>query len=253
MQEKASNPYYDFMYGKYLLKDLFDITLHEDDYLERAYNIWQDIGNTATALHAIDFTIDSDRIVKLPCNVELVESVSEGKRWLDANGEGWTLFHADTLVTDPNRFLADAVIKNPGKVQTDNQKSQLHAEGQYLPYELKGVPGSYYLHFDEKFVGSYGVCIYRGICVDDDGNPLLTRKEANAIAYKMAFVDTQKKAFMGNPEAKQLLGYIKQEAERLMAAAKIAEHLTQNEWNRLLSAKTRHDRKVFWSSYKLAQ
>ena len=107
--------------------------------------------------------------------------------------------------------------------------------------------------FDEKFVGQSGVCIYRGIVMDKDGNPLLTRKEAEAIAYRMAFLDTQKKAFMRDPVATQMLSYIQNEAGKKMAAAKIPEYISQNQWNRILSTMTRHDRKVFWSSYKTLQ
>lgn len=251
-QEQAARNFYDFMYGKYLLKDLFDITLQDGDYLERAYNIWREIGNIATAIHAFEFEIDETREVQLPCNTEFVEAVSEGEHWVDRFGEHYHLFHADWNI-DPNKFLADAIIRNPNKIRLDAQQSYLHPDGEYIPYELRGTIGNLSLYFDEKFVGHRGVCIFRGVCVDDEGNPLLNRKEAEAIAYKLAFIDTQKKSFMRDPASVQLLPYIKPESERKMAAAKIPEYISQNQWNRVLSTMTRHDRKVFWSSYKLAQ
>jgi len=250
-QEQSGHGFYDFMYGKYLLKDFFDITIHEDDYVERAYNIWRDIGNIATAIHAFEFEIGESQTVKLPCNVEFIESVSEGSA-----GEcpgNVILYHADWN-TDPNRYLADAITNpNANKLLIDKQDSRLHPEGEFIPYELHGTVGSYSLHFDATRKGLKGVVIYRGICVDDDGNPLLNRKEAEAIAYKMAFIDTQKKAFMGDQAAMNRLQYIKPESGRKMAAAKIPEYISQNQWNRMLSAMTRHDRKVFWSSYKTMQ
>ena len=78
-QNKAANPFYDFMYGLFLLKDLFDIEIHEDDYLEKAYNIWRDIGNIATATHAFRFEVSDDAEVILPCNVEFIEVVSQSR------------------------------------------------------------------------------------------------------------------------------------------------------------------------------
>ena len=253
MQEQATNAFYDFMYGKFLLKDYFDITMHEDDYVERAYNTWRDIGNIATVLHSIPISIDSSCLIKLPCNVEMIEAVSEGLHWPENHGEFFHASYGDPIITNPNSFLADALVRSSNCVPLTGQHSQLHAKGEYIPYELVGTPGNYSLRFDPKFVGIEAVCIYNGICVDEDGNPLLTRKEAEAIAYKLAFIETQKKTFMGHKDAAQILSYIKQESSTKMAAARIAEYMTQNEWNRILSAKTRHDRKVFWSSYKLMQ
>jgi len=253
-QERAAQPFYDFMYPHFLLKDLFDITMHEDDYLERAYNVWRDIGNIAIATHAFEFEIGNDQTVVLPCNVEFVEAVSSSEYWRDNNEQIVNLFHTDVNM-NPNQFLADSIVRNPNFVRLDNQQSQLHPEGEYLPYELRGTTGYLQLHFDSKFVGQRGICIYRGVCVDEDGNPLLNRKEAEAIAYRMAFLNLQKRVWMGEPMAADIMARmnVSAEAGRKMAAAKIPEYISQNEWNRVLSAQTRHDRKVFWSSYKTMQ
>ena len=86
--------------------------------------------------------------------------------------------------------------------------------------------------------------------MDDDGNPCITRKEADAIAYKIAFIETQKRVFIGDPQASQLLPYIKGESAVKMQAAKIPEYLTQNFLDSLLDAKVSHGRKIFDSSYK---
>jgi len=252
-QEGASNGFYDFMYSKYLLNDLFDIRLHEDDYVERAYNIFRDIGNIATAVHAFEFAVDNSRKVILPCNVEFIEAVSTGTDWSEVSDQNVILWHSERTI-NPNNFLPD-VINNPSvnKILLNDKHSNLHPKGEFMTYELQGTVGHYKLFFPEHYIGSRGVCIYRGMCVDDDGNPLITRKEAEAIAYKLAFLDTQKRFFMGDPRASGQLEYIKMESGRKMAAAKIPEYITQNEFDRMLSAMTRHDRKVFWSSYKPIQ
>ena len=69
----------------------------------------------------------------------------------------------------------------------------------------------------------------------------------------MAFYDTQKKVFMNEQGAASKLDYIARESGRKMAAAKIPERMSQNEIDRLLTARTSHDRKVYWSSYKSLQ
>ena len=226
--------------------------MNEDDYIERSYNIFRDIGNIATSIHAFKFEVDNSLVVQLPCNVEFIEAVSTGDDSVDSFGAEVTTWHAD-WGTDPNYYLPD-VMNNPAvnKVNISNQESRLHPKGEFLAYNLQGTVGNYQLQFDESNIGTKGVCIYRGICVDDKGNPLLTRKEANAIAHKLAYIITQKRWFMdvGNGDQANKMQYIKAEAGRLMAAAKIPEYMNQNEIDRVFSALTSHDRKVYWSSYK---
>ena len=241
-QEQAAIPFYDFMYGKFLLKELFEITMHEDDYVEMAYNVFRDIGNIATKVHLFKFTVDDTLVVNLPCNVEFIEAVSRGEILGVEDAILWT----DELGTDANyRIGTLRGVRN-------KNRSTLHPQGDFIQYDVAGTMGDMKLSFDEDSVGITGECMYRGLVVDTDGNPLLTRKEAEAIAYKMAHLKVQKDAFMGKPGG-QMLQYIQAEAGRKMAAAKIPEHVTQNQWNRMLSAMTRHDRKVFWSDYKTLQ
>jgi hypothetical protein len=254
MQEQAASPFYDFMYPKYLLRDLYDIEMQPDDYLERAYNVFRSIGNIATGIYTFKFTVPQSGIVELPCNVEFIEAVSsnEGNSITGAEGD-FTLLYSDSNIS-PNGYLAD-VVNDPTYTRVPlPQNSELHPLGSYMPYNLIGDKGgNKSLQFTEELIGFSGTCIYRGICVDDDNNPLLYRKEAEAIAAQLAFIDTQKKLFMRDPGAASILPYIKQEAGRLMAAAKIPEYITQNQWNRVFSAMTTHNRKVFNSSYKPLQ
>jgi hypothetical protein len=251
-QEASDNPFYDFMYPKFLLKSMFDIVLHEDDYIEQAYGVFRDIGNIARCTHAIEFTVDESLCVELPCNVEFIEAVSTGVDWLDMEDGSTVMFHADWAV-NPNSFLPD-VVMNPSSTVTEfaSRKHRLHPGGNYIPYELHGTPGHFHLQFLPNQIGQTGICIYRGIIVDKDGNPLLTRKEGEAIAYKLAFFALQKRVFMGDMNAAQIMQAtnIQFEYGRKMAAAKIPEYISQNHFNRMLSAMTRHDRKVFWSDYK---
>ena len=247
MQNTANNPFYDFRYGQYLLKDYFDISIQDDDYLERAYNIYREINNVATGVHICKFTIGEELKVPMPCNLEYIEAVTSEIE----DGDGVIVYEAanwDQAGVSYN--LMSDVLQYRVRSTFNKQSLQLNPKGQFINYELKGKPGSYYLEFDESEAGKEAYCIYRGIYMDSENNPLLHRKEAEAIAYKLALIDTQKRAFKGDPVASQMLQMLMGESGRKMAAAKIAEHMTQNQIDQLLRAKTSHDRKVFWSSYR---
>jgi hypothetical protein len=250
-QDAAQNNFYDFLYGKFLLKEYFDIVLHEHDYIEHGYNIWREIGNLTTCVHSFEFEIPEDGIVPLPCNVQLIHSVARGYptvQFYENNGHIFRMYNSWKM--NPHQFLSDALMRAPSTSPDILKTNRYKAVGEYIPYVLQGQPGSYSLHFLKEHMLEKAVIIYSGILLDDDGNPVLNRKEAEAIAYKLAFIDTQKRAFKHDVKASNLLAYIKPEAERKMAAAKIPEYINDNEWDRVFSAKTSHDRKVYWSSYK---
>jgi len=221
------------------------------EYAERAYNIYREIGNIARTTHAIKFTVDDTLEHKLPCNLEFVEAVSTSMDHYADNNDV-TVFHSDENIS-PNGYMAD-ILTNSSLIQPFvQQTSDLHPKGEYIPYELEGSPGNYKLRFDSSISGTEIICIYRGVVVDREGNPILFRKEAEAIAAKLAFIYIQKRMFMKDPTAGQILPYIKGECGRLMAAAKIPEYMTQNDWNRVLTALTSHNRKVYHRSFKTMQ
>jgi len=247
-QDQTTIPFYDFMYPRFLLKDLYDIDMQLDDYVERAYNTYRAIGNIATGVHVFKFTVDNSLQVEIPCNCEFIESISTDENLL-MRQEDLVIYSATNSSLSPNSFLADILSNESLRRVYIPQSSDLHPTGIFMPYNLHGKT----LHFSSEQSGTKGVMIYRGILVDDNDNPILYRKEAEAIAAQLAFLHTQKQVFMRDPAAANILAYIKPEANRLMAAAKIPEYMSQNQWNRIFAAKTRNDRKVFNSSYKPIQ
>lgn len=248
-QDEAQGKLYDYLYSKYTMKTLFDISMPDDDFVENSYMAYRNLGNVATANHAYNATVDENCQIDLPCNCEYIDAVTEGYL-TDADDDLSIVYSnaAEVTITTGYNFLTD-VINNPSYKRHNLSKSQLHPTGSFVPYEIDRTCDTKLL-FNEKFVGQPINIIYRGILMDNDHNPLLSIKEVEAIAYKMAFIQTQKKAYKGDVAAANMLQYIKGEAERKSAAAKIPEYVTQNFIDRLLTAKTRHDRKVYYSSYK---
>lgn len=245
-QELANNTFYDFMYGKFLLMRLFNIDLHADDYVEDAYNVFRDIGNIAIAHHAFRCTADEMGEVILPCNVEFIEAVTTNQK-IEHDGLLINISQPE-LTYNPNSFIPGIITSKD--LPEDFFYTELHPAGDFIPYELIGNKGGKKIRVQEESAGKEITVIYRGIVMDDDGNPCITRKEADAIAYKIAFMETQKKTFLGDPQASSLLSYIKGESATKMQSAKIPEYLSQNFLNSLLDAKVSHGRKIFNSSYK---
>ena len=131
---------YDFMYGKYLLETLFGIDMQEDDYVEMAYGVWRDIGNIATSLHAIDAVTDTDGYVELPCNCEFVESVSGGHQYREDGNILVQYAYGSPVTLGTNHYFPDA-IQNDIYLTGPTAYSELHADGQYLDYELMNRNG----------------------------------------------------------------------------------------------------------------
>lgn len=247
---EAQSTFYDFMHGKYLLKRLFGIDLQEDDYIEDAYAVWRDIGNIAAAIHSYEAVVGEDMLVVLPCNCEFIESVSTGKYNIDVDGDLIISYNESSNVVNPNSFLPDIRLDN-NQLLWPIQYNQLHPDGAFLDYSVINKDGAKYLQLDPRHIGYNITVIYRGIIMDDDGNPCITRKESEAIAYKINYIETQLAAYTGNdPERAKNLQLAKQTSDIKMQAAKIPEYLSQNFLDQLLASKTRHDRKVFNSSYK---
>lgn len=249
MQNSATNPLENFMNAKFLMKDLFGISMNDADFIEKAYRGFRKIGNIATATHAINSTV-SDCKVQLPCNVEFIESVSTGKTMLDPKNDIVYLYEDEYLPRANTYYYAD-ILTSPSMNKINISRSQLHPTGQFIPYEICGKNES--VKVSDTWEGQKILIIYRGQVLDEDGLPALTPKEVEAIAYYVAFIDTQKKTWMKEPGADKLLAYIKPESEIKLAAAKIPEYVSQNFWDEVLAANTRFDRKQFGSSYKLTR
>lgn len=244
-QDQSSLGLYDFLYSRFLLEDRFGLYIQEDLYLEKAYNIFRTIGNIAMGVYSFEFTVDDSCEVQLPCNVEFIEAVKFGRHWdgLPVHDAIPWMLKYDSYSDIPSLMLNSSYFR-------ERRHSNLYAEGEFKRYnlELGGDVGTYKLTFEEGQIGTSGIVKYRGMLVDNDGNPLINLKEAEAIAYQMAYHLTMKDAFKRDPAAVNLLPFIKQEAGVKMAAAKIPEYITQNQWDQILTAASSHDRKVFWSS-----
>jgi hypothetical protein len=98
------------------------------------------------------------------------------------------------------------------------QRTIARADGEYIPYSLESMGDRYVIIVDPIYIGSVIHIGYKGLCTDTDGHPSLYRKEAEAIANKLAYMDVQRDTFKRIPAAMQLLPIIKAQSDRSMAA-----------------------------------
>ena len=94
--------------------------------------------------------------------------------------------------------------------------------------------------------------IYHGILVDDnDGLPLINEKEMRAIAAYVAYSSLYREGLKKRDSGLiQLAGMIKSDWLQSCNAARIPDHLSQNDMDAILDVKVRWDRKTYGKSFK---
>jgi hypothetical protein len=252
MQNQSDNPFLNFLSAKYLAAELFDVSLNESDFVEKAMRIWRSMGNVCLAVHEYEFTVPDSFVVPMPCNTERIEAVTTsnyGSNNSDAYDDDTIFTQIGADVYNYGSYYADALNSSASSFHV-RAKQDIHPQGDFVNYELQGTRGSYSLRFNSSAVGSKAFVLYRAIVIGEDSLPFITPKEQEAIAYRVAYEVTQKNAFKGDQLAMNLLGTISQQSDVKMAAAKIPEYVSQNGWDSVLRAMTRHDRKQYGVSFK---
>lgn len=225
----------EFYYALSLLDTLFGLNMQEDAFEEVALTGWTYIGNKRTRLYRYTTCVENcERGIELPCNVDQVEAVT-------TNWEDWNYSTNDL----PNGDIYSAFVES----YIEHRKAfrdPLYFSGKLIKYERVGNM----LYFDRPY-GKINV-LYRGLVVDDNGLPQITDKEAIALATYCAYILKFKEGIKTNNA--NIISFA-QELKRqwLVRAdqARVDQHLSQNEWNQVLDAKTCWDRKQYGKSFKL--
>ena len=94
--------------------------------------------------------------------------------------------------------------------------------------------------------------IYHGILVNDEtGLPMITDKEMQAIAAYIGYAMLYKEALQKRDKnLMQMALQVQQEWKRACSAARVPEHLSQNDMDKILEANVRWDRKQYAKSMK---
>lgn len=224
---------YNFNAAYSLAEDLYDLTPDEAEFESIAMDGWERIGNRHTRLYRYTADVQDGRLT-LPCNVDLIESV--------------TIPMVDAQVTSNK---ADYAWINNSWVEyyidfLKHGEDPYYSYGKYVKYD-EGDGVLYFTH-DYHHVS----VLYHGIIVDDEsGLPLLNNKELRAVATYIAYVTLYKESIRkrdGN--LLKMAQIIKDDWLHLCNAARIPEHFSQNDMDRILDVRVRWDRKMFNKSGK---
>ena len=224
-----------FHYAISLAQTLYDVEGDTDDLEEIGLVAHNSIGNKHTQLHKILLNVNcEDGSVQLPCGVDVIEAVTYcGLE--DWNYVSNTKEHGDlsSLYTE-NYIEAQKAFLDPHYIS-----------GKYVKYRKVG--DKLYVN---KGLGRV-ILLYHGIILDEDGLPEINDKEAIAIAEYIAYVIKYKEAIRtNNQNVLRLAQELKQQWLFHCDAARVPEHISQNEMDQILNANTGWGIKTYGDSYK---
>lgn len=225
----------DFHYAISLAQTLYEVEGDMEDLEEIGLVAYNFIGNKNIRLYKATIPVNcEDGSIQLPCNVDIIEAVTfnDLEDWnYTSNSKEYG--DVQSLYTE-NYIESRKIFNNP-----------LYLSGKYVQYERVG--NTLYVN---KSLGKVTI-LYHGLLLDDDGLPQINDKEAIAIADYIAYTYFYKKAIRTNNKN---LFELAQDLNRKWLfhcdAARVPEHISQNEMDQILNAKTSWDRKVYNKSYK---
>ena len=216
-----------------LVKSLYGIEANTDDFEEVALAGWELIGNKHTRLYRYTgSTINKE--LELPCNVDVIESVHI------------PVVDAQLTSNKINYIDSDSVLVESYIDAWNSGTDPFNQKGKYVKYK----EGDNVLYFNRDY--DKVIVVYHGIIVDDEsGLPLINEKEMKAIAAFVAWRELLKEGIRKRSgDLLKLAQVTEGEWLKRCNSARINEHLSQNDMDKILDVKTRWDRKQFSKSFK---
>lgn len=224
---------YKFQSAYTLAESLYGVDTSTDTE-EIALNGWLLIGNKHTRFYRYIGDTDDEGVLELPCNAEIIESVTIPK------------VDAQSTTSDTNFANIENIYVENYVESRKHAKTEFYVTGKLVDY--KEGDGVLYLPRPLK-----NVCVlYQGVLVnEEDGLPLINDKEQMAIACYLAYATSLKDGLRKkNKDSLTLAQTMEGQWLRRCNAARIPEHLSQNDMNKILDVKTRWDRKTYGHSLK---
>lgn len=224
-----------FKYSISLAQMLYDIDINDmDTLIEIGLVAYGFIGNKNTQLKAEIVNVDKSGLVKIPCKTDLIEAITYPYL------EDWSYTSNIKNYGDINTLNIEQYIEK-SKLSRD----PLYISGRFVKYRREGD----YIYVTEPIEQ---VCVlYHTEQLDEDDLPLITDKEAIAIADYIAYTVKYKEALRSNNQAVfQMAQTIKKQWQIHCDAARVPDYVNQNEMNDLLEIVSSHNRKVHGRSYK---
>ena len=224
-----------FRYALTLAQTLYDVEGDSDTLIDIGLVAHNFIGNKFTQLHKELLDVNcEDGSIQLPCDVDMIEAVTY------CGMEDWNY----TDNTKPNGDISSLYTEN----YIESRKAFLdphYISGKFVKYRKVG--DKLYVN---KGLGKVQV-LYHSLILDEDGLPAINDKEAIAIAEYIAYVTKYKEAIRtNNQNVLRMAQELKQQWLFHCDAARVPEHVSQNEMDQILNALTAAGWKTHGKSFK---
>ena len=224
-----------FRYALTLAQTLYDVEGDTDNLIDIGLVAHNFIGNKFTQLHKELLDVNcEDGSIQLPCGVDMIEAVTY------CGMEDWNY----TDNTKPNGDISSLYTEN----YIESRKAFLdphYISGKFVKYRKVG--DKLYVN---KGLGKVQV-LYHSLILDEDGLPAINDKEAIAIAEYIAYVTKYKEAIRtNNQNVLRMAQELKQQWLFHCDAARVPEHVSQNEMDQILDALTAASWKTHGKSFK---
>lgn len=224
-----------FRYALTLAQTLYDVEGDTDTLIDIGLVAHNFIGNKFTQLHKTLLDVNcEDGSIQLPCDVDIIEAVTY------CGIEDWNYTSNSKQYGDLSSLYTESYI--------ESQKAFLdphYIGGKFVKY--KKVGDKLYVN---KGLGKVQV-LYHSVILDEDGLPAINDKEAIAIAEYIAYVTKYKEAIRtNNQNVLRMAQELKQQWLFHCDAARVPEHISQNEMDQILDALTAASWKTHGRSFK---
>ena len=224
-----------FRYALTLAQTLYDVEGDTDNLIDIGLVAHNFIGNKFTQLHKELLDVNcEDGSIQLPCGVDMIEAVTY------CGMEDWNY----TDNTKSNGDISSLYTEN----YIESRKAFLdphYISGKFVKYRKVG--DKLYVN---KGLGKVQV-LYHSLILDEDGLPAINDKEAIAIAEYIAYVTKYKEAIRtNNQNVLRMAQELKQQWLFHCDAARVPEHVSQNEMDQILDALTAASWKTHGKSFK---
>lgn len=180
--------------------------------------------------------VDEYGLCDLPIDVKYIKAVS--------------LSYGDfcSWKTDQEILEANGIrtTNRDGGSKTDYSNSNHRVIGEYVDFSLvdkstikitKGLTNS----------NIHVLCL--APLLDEEGMPMLTLKQVEALAYQIALLYAQRMMFQGCKGGLDIQ-YLTMQASRRTAQSRVPDYISDNAWNEILDVRHSHDRKSFNKDFK---
>ena len=224
-----------FRYAITLAQTLYDVEGDSDTLIDIGLVAHNFIGNKFTQLHKEILDVNcEDGSIQLPCGVDIIEAVTY------CGMEDWN--YTDNI--KPNGDISSLYTEN----YIESRKAFLdphYMSGKFVKYRKVG----------DKLYVNKGLdkvqILYHSLILDEDGLPAINDKEAIAIAEYIAYVTKYKEAIRtNNQNVLRMAQELKQQWLFHCDAARVPEHVSQNEMDQILDALTAASWKTHGKSFK---